>query len=40
MVFILGRMGNAKKALCLIMDELGDVPQASASYLFQLPVFF
>jgi len=28
MVFILGRMGNAPKALCLIIDELEDIPQA------------
>jgi hypothetical protein len=27
MVFILGRMGNAPKALCLIIDELEDIPQ-------------
>jgi len=28
MVFILGRMGNAPRALCLIIDELKDIPQA------------
>ena len=28
MVFILGRMGNAKQALKLIIDKLGDVAQA------------
>ncbi|KAK9800354.1 hypothetical protein WJX73_009236 [Symbiochloris irregularis] len=27
-VFILGRMGNAREALQLIIDQLGDVPQA------------
>jgi hypothetical protein len=29
MVFILGRMGNAKQALKLIIDKLGDVAQAN-----------
>lgn len=26
-VFILGRMGNAREALQLIIDQLGDIPQ-------------
>lgn len=26
-MFILGRMGNAPRALCLIIDELEDIPQ-------------
>lgn len=30
MVFILGRMGNAPRALCLIIDELKDIPQVHA----------
>ena len=28
-VYILGRMGSAKQALHLIIEKLGDIPQAS-----------
>jgi hypothetical protein len=33
MVFLLGRMGNNKKALTLIIERLGDVNRVSPSYL-------
>lgn len=32
MVFLLGRMGNNKKALNLIIERLGDVNRVGASY--------
>jgi hypothetical protein len=31
MVFLLGRMGNNKKALTLIIERIGDVQQVSIS---------
>lgn len=30
MVFVLGRMGNARQALALLLEQMRDVPQAMA----------
>ena len=36
LVFVLGRMGNAHRALHLIISRLADIPQACCSFLTSL----